>query len=792
MKKYSLLLWVTLLVAMAQAQCSRHFGHSIASLKSSHQSRLDTMDIVTQHIYLDFTDFAQQMVKAHCETQLAVVQDVDSVLFDFEGLIMDSILMNGMSMPFNQGSAHCWVISNVGFVGADTVTIDFYYHGHPISDATWGGFYYNSQYAYNMGVGFDADPHCFGRVWHPCIDDFNDRVQYTVSVETLSDMSGYAGGILVQESILPNGHRLNVWEMNQPVPSYLASVAVAQYVRHESNFLSMDGSSKPVWLVSRASDTTEFKNSLVHLPEVLTAFEHAFGPYPFDRVGYVAVPFSGGAMEHATNIAYPLFAIDGALTYETLFAHELSHMWWGDAITCSTQEDMWLNEGWASYCESLALEALYGELAYWEEQKALHKEVIAQAHVQDNGYWPVSGVPHSLTYGTTVYRKGAWVVHNLRTVMGDSAFFLACSDYQLQRSWQAHASMQLRDFFQNYTNVDLTAFFLTHVFEPGFLGFHISQWQAYPEFAGGFLVHLTLEQHVRKASQTAASMPLKVSVFCDDGQWYDFSILQLGSSSEHDVHVPNGPLYVVVNRKNALHHAALGDEKWITNTGIQTLSYPEVTLLVNELNADSAWFRAENHLVGEENSPYIMGTDWYISPERFVQLYLDTTQLLTGARLNFNATSAADWDSAFFAMLWAMNGVEDSVHLLYKRFHDTEWQEYPYYTVNNMGSPTSGSGRFDLSKVLPGTYTWAFHTGQVSVSELASSPVRFDSEYWWSDAAIEQVSLMSLDGKRLAHWDLVQASQKVMLPEGQGFFVLQYFESGIGYSTRIPSFMFVK
>ena len=99
---------------------------------------------------------------------------------------------------------------------------------------------------------------------------------------------------------------------------------------------------------------------------------------------------------------------------------------------------------------------------------------------------------------------------------------------------------------------------------------------------------------------------------------------------------------------------------------------------------------------------------------------------------------------------------------------------------------------FDLSKVLPGTYTWAFHTGQVSVSELASSPVRFDSEYWWSDAAIEQVSLMSLDGKRLAHWDLVQASQKVMLPEGQGFFVLQYFESGIGYSTRIPSFMFVK
>jgi len=787
MKKYSFFFFLMFMAGMLNAQCSRHHDHSQYSLKSSHQSRLDTMDILSQNIYLDFSNFSQQMLEAHCATQLMVVQDVDSLQFDFAGLVLDSVLMNGLSLPFAQGASYCWVFSNNGFIGGDTIAFHFYYHGNPIADATWGGFYYNSQYAYNMGVGFDADPHCFGRVWHPCIDDFNDRVQYTVSVETLSDMSGYAGGILIQESILPNGHRLNVWEMNQPVPSYLASIAVSQYVRHESNFLSMDGSSKPIWLVSRASDTTDFKNSLVHLPEVLSAFENAFGPYPFDRVGYVAVPFSGGAMEHASNIAYPLFAINGALTYETLYAHELSHMWWGDAVTCSTQEDMWLNEGWASYCESLALEALYGASAYWDEQKALHKEVITQAHVQDDGYWPVSGVPHSLTYGTTVYRKGAWVVHNLRAVMGDSAFFSACADYQLAHGWQSHSSMQLRDFFQNYTSVDLAAFFLTNVFEPGFLGFHCPHWEAYPEFAGGFLVHLTMEQHLRKASQIAASMPLKVSVFCDDGQWYDFSILQLGSSSEHDIHVPNGPLYVVVNRENALHHAVLGDEKWITNTGIQTLSYPEVTLLVNEVNADSTWIRAENHLVGEEDSPYIIGTDWYMSTERFVQLYLDTTQLVTGARLNFNATSSADWDSAFFAMLWVMNGVEDSLHLLYKGFQDTQWQEYPYYTVNNMGSPTSGSGRFDLSKVLPGTYTWAFHTGQVSVNEHALSPVRFDSENWWSEVAIEEANLMGVDGKRLSIWKNIQPDEKVKLPGGSGVYILQYRESGKWCSTKIPS-----
>jgi hypothetical protein len=369
--------------------------------------------------------------------------------------------------------------------------------------------------------------------------------------------------------------------------------------------------------------------------------------------------------------------------------------------------------------------------------------------------------------------------------MGDSAFFMVCRDYQAQHHEQSHTSMALRDFFQNYTDVNLSAFFLTHVFEPGFLGFHCSRWDAYPEFAGGFLVHLTLEQHLRKANQTAASMPVKVSVFCDDGQWYDFSILQLGSVSEHDIHVPNGPLHVVLNRGNALHGAVLGDEKWLTNTGIQTLSYPEVTLVVNEVNADSVWFRAENHLVGEEDSPYIMGTDWYISPERFIQLYLDTTQLVTGARLNFNATSSADWDSAFFAMLWAMNGVEDSVHLLYKGFHDAEWLEYPYYSVNNMGSPTSGSGRFELSNVLPGTYTWGFHTGQINVTETEMLDIVRNGDSWYSAVSLESVKIIDLAGRIVEQYNNVVPMQPIAFTFSQSTYLFAYVKDGKHFVQKV-------
>ena len=76
---------------------------------------------------------------------------------------------------------------------------------------------------------------------------------------------------------------------------------------------------------------------MINLSKALQFFESKFSDYPFERAGYVMVPFSGGAMEHATCITYPLFGVDGTLNYETLMAHELSHMWWGNMVTCESE-----------------------------------------------------------------------------------------------------------------------------------------------------------------------------------------------------------------------------------------------------------------------------------------------------------------------------------------------------------------------------------------------------------------------------------------------------------------------
>ncbi|MFM1931914.1 MAG: hypothetical protein RL226_1217, partial [Bacteroidota bacterium] len=328
----------------------RHKGMTWRS--ASDASRSDTLDILHFDISLDFTQANAQLVSGVATLNVLTLESVTALLFDFEGMTTDSVHLNGESTPFTHSGETLSIVPASLISAGEELEVRVYYHGQPLQDDSgWGGFYFQSDYAYNLGVGFAADPHSYGRIWHPCFDNFVERAPYTLRVLTNNGKKSYCGGMLTSETVM-NDSTLRVWELNQHIPSYLASVATGNYVHAEQTFESMTGSDIPIWLAAHAEDTTDLKNSFVNLIPALEAFEADFGPYRWPRVGYVTVPFSSGAMEHACNIAYPLFAANGSTANQTLMAHELSHHWWGDLVTCSTQEDMWLNEGMASHCEA--------------------------------------------------------------------------------------------------------------------------------------------------------------------------------------------------------------------------------------------------------------------------------------------------------------------------------------------------------------------------------------------------------------------------------------------------------
>ena len=124
---------------------------------------------------------------------------------------------------------------------------------------------------------------------------------------------------------------------------------------------------------------------------MLRKYEEFFGPYRWPRVGYVCVAMTGGAMEHATNIALPNAAVNGSLAYESTIMHELFHHWFGDLITCERPEEMWINEGFADYSEALVQEWLYD--AYEQHIRDLHTTTLQNLAKQDGGLYPLDNVP---------------------------------------------------------------------------------------------------------------------------------------------------------------------------------------------------------------------------------------------------------------------------------------------------------------------------------------------------------------------------------------------------------------
>ncbi len=166
---------LSLLSLEQKGQKCQHQSHFF---KENYNSRSDSIDLLHQNIHLDFTEFSNNFIRAHSQiTALPLLSNLNEIHFDLEGLIVDSVFINSSPALYSQGISDLR-LDLPNYILGDTLLCQIYYHGNPIHDTSWGGFYFQSGYAYNMGVGFDALPHNYGRVWHPCYDSFRERSTY--------------------------------------------------------------------------------------------------------------------------------------------------------------------------------------------------------------------------------------------------------------------------------------------------------------------------------------------------------------------------------------------------------------------------------------------------------------------------------------------------------------------------------------------------------------------------------------------------------------------------------------
>ncbi len=299
------------------------------------------------------------------------------------------------------------------------------------------------------------------RTWWPCKDYPDDKATFDIALSVRPALFAASNGDFIgQADTIRLGEPFvrYTWKENYPMPPYLFSITASEYILMTDQWNYAPGETMQVtnyvypYLVAEAAIDLD-----ISVP-ALDYFSSLLGMYPFVDEKYgVAICAIGGGMEHQTLTSYGSMLLTGDHRYDWLWIHELGHQWFGDLVTCADWTHIWLNEGWASYFEALWFEHLGGPDDLKDYMQTMDTPtywtgpVLRDPDVVDPWYY----------FNRVVYDKGAWIVHMLRHVMGDLAFFDATRAYLAdpQFSYGNADSEQFEAFYEGFYGGQLDWFF---------------------------------------------------------------------------------------------------------------------------------------------------------------------------------------------------------------------------------------------------------------------------------------------------------------------------------------------
>jgi len=720
MKKLLLLLlslYGFTLTAQFRCQDIKQSFKAVSATSINNNAKSDTIDIKHYNLYLDLTDVTTSKISGRAEIFLKpILNNVTSINLDLLELNVDSInlnLTNGVNNNY-QNYTYNDTILKISFPSplstSDSGVIEIYYQGFPQTDGSgWGGFHAQSGYYYNLGVGFDANPHTFGRAWFPCFDNFVEKSTYQLEVLSKTPLLPLLSGDTIERINVGLDSVVSRSRLEQPIPTYLVSFALSNYQFLEDTVQGLQGT-KNILLAAKAIDTSDLKASFQNLKPTLHAFEKFYGPYMWPRIGYALTTV--GAMEHATSIHFPVSLVNGTLSGEDIMAHELAHHWWGNLVTCETAEDMWINEGMAEYSSHLYAEDVYGYEEYIDRVQDNAYNVLNEAHTRDNGYRPVYGPPHEYVYGYHVYQKGAMVAHNLRAYLGDNLFFSGLSQLLQQNLYGNLNTLEFRDQLSQITNVNLNDFFNDWILNPGFPQFSVDSLFVDPNSTQN-QVDLILSQRLYEAPSLYSNVPVDVTFFNSIGDSVTQSFNINSSQQSFSANLPFKPEFAIANFSGKLLCATTWEEHLIDRN--RTFNGNRSRLRVTSTNfTDTAQLYVGYHWAGPGGNIAGNGNYRISNLNYWTVRGIDLQNTGLRGRITYGINSPGSD---------LINSTGDSIFLLYRPYGNSKWSPYPYQNKTQISSNLGyiefeiAQGDFVLGNIEPdfGTDDLIKNTGKIDI-----------------------------------------------------------------------------
>ncbi len=283
--------------------------------------------------------------------------------------------------------------------------------------------------------------------WLPVSDHPSDKATWTFHITVPADLTAVANGEL---TAIGPGSEVSTftWDQNEPMASYLVLLLVGDYE------LVDDGVSDSGVELDHAvlrSDRDDLDAYLTVTRDQMRFFESLFGPYPFERYGLAITDSIGGlAMETQGLSLFSSHELDGSLgpVQQAFLAHELAHQWFGNAVSPASWNDIWLNEGFATYAQWL----WFDEAGLGDIERTAQRTL---AGLPATG-WPLSE-PDEL-FGTVVYDGGAVTLHALRRTVGDDAFFEGLRAWVVRYRDGSATTADFQAVMEDISGIDLDAF----------------------------------------------------------------------------------------------------------------------------------------------------------------------------------------------------------------------------------------------------------------------------------------------------------------------------------------------
>ena len=669
-------------------------------------ARSDSFDISTYELELDVTEYTYQQLSAHARIEMEVLDgNAQDLWFDLVELSVDSVQVNEVAVAFDQTESQLHIaLPGDGWQVDSDYQIDVWYQGSPYQDPYWGGFYFVSDYIYNLGIGLTTIPPNFGKVWYPCFDNFVERAAYTYHVTSAGGRRAHCQGTMIGEIFLGGDTLTRSFELTHPITTHQSAIAVAPYV--DSNYVHTGNYGDiPVRLTGKPEQINGMVNKFQELGYAIDALEYWWGPYAWERVGYVLT--TDGALEIPTNIAYPQFMVgENLVANGDLFSHELGHHWWGDLVAPTIHNHMWLKEGPAEYSSHLFVEWKDGQEEFIEVVKDNQQFVLEECHIQDNGFYPLSPMPDEEIYGRHTYYKGASILHNLRAYLGDELFRSSMQSV-LAEHFDGHMDVSVfEQTLEDITGVDMTPWFEAQVLQPGF-----STWvlDSTVHEAGAQSSTLFLQQKLRACENYHMAEPLDVTVWDSNWNRYDTQITASGQLDEITIDHPgiDSPALVALNANGKLNQGRLDFMYTVSETeGIQNLPWVEMRVGCDAMpEGDSALVRIEHHWAAPDQGPVEPYVEELSTRHFWVVDGIWPEGTLLDARIQYTGNSVDDLDHELYG------NTEANGFLAWRSDASEPWQECTAYEWQP-GSLANGSGLFRVSDLKRGQY--AFAKGDVS------------------------------------------------------------------------------